>query len=81
MNDDQEQPRVRNPFRNEADAFRVLIMFVAGGALVVAAAVLISGLAGALVGLVLVAIGLWRAVGLVQTWRREGSDPRGERRP
>jgi UPF0716 family protein affecting phage T7 exclusion len=70
---------VRNPFRSEADAFRVLIMFVAAGALVVAVAVLISGLAGALLGLVLVAIGLWRAFGLVRTWSREGSDPHSDR--
>ena len=51
------------------------MMFVAGGALVVAAALLISGLAGALVAVVLLAYGLWRAIGLIQTWRREGSDP------
>jgi hypothetical protein len=69
--------RPRNPFRSEADAFRVLMMFVAGGALVVAATVLISGLAGALLGVVLLSYGLWRAIGLIQTWRREGSDPGG----
>jgi hypothetical protein len=51
------------------------MMFVAGGALVVAAALLINGLAAAVVALVLLAYGLWRAVGLIQTWRREGSDP------
>ena len=51
------------------------MMFVAGGALVVAATVLISGLAGALVGVLLLTYGLWRAIGLIQTWRREGSDP------
>jgi hypothetical protein len=73
----EPQRRPRNPFRSEADAFRVLMMFVAGGALVVAATVLISGLAGALVGVVLLAYGLWRAIGLIQTWRREGSDPGG----
>jgi hypothetical protein len=67
----------RNPFRSEADAFRVLMMVVAGGALVVAAAVLISGLAGVLVAAVLFAIAGWRAWGLLQTWRREGSDPHG----
>ena len=72
-----EQPP-RNPFRNEADAFRVLMMFVAGGALVVAVAVLVSGLAGALLGAVLLGIGLWRAIGLVQSWRREGSNPHDE---
>ena len=70
---DERPPR--NPFRSEADAFRVLMMFVAGGLLVVAAAVLISSLAGALLAVALLAFGLWRAVGLIQTWRREGSDP------
>jgi fatty acid desaturase len=72
------QQRVRNPFRNEADAFRVLMMVVAAGAAVVAAALLIGGLAGALLGVVLLLVGLWRAWGLLQTWRSEGSDP-GER--
>lgn len=67
--------RPRNPFRSEADAFRVLMMFVVAGALVVVAAVLIGGLAGVLVALVLLGVGAWRAWGLLQTWRREGSDP------
>jgi hypothetical protein len=69
------EQRPRNPFRSEADAFRLLMMFVAGGALVVAAALLISGLAGVIVASVLLAYGSWRAWGLFQTWRREGSDP------
>ena len=72
--------RVRNPFRSEADAFRVLMMVLAAGALVVAAALLVSGLAGALLALVLIGVGVWRAIGLVQTWRREGSDPHAEPR-
>lgn len=67
--------RARNPFRNEADAFRVLVMFVAAGVLVVAAALLIDPLAGVVVGLGLLAIGLWRSWGLLQSWRRLGSDP------
>jgi len=70
------EERVRNPLRNEADAFRVLMMFVAAGAVVVALAVLVSGLAGALAGLVLLAIGAWRVWGLLRTWQREGSEPR-----
>ena len=67
--------RPRNPFRSEADAFRVLMMVVAGGVLVVAVALLISSLAAVLLAAVLLAIGGWRAWGLLQTWRREGSDP------
>jgi len=68
--------RPRNPFRNEADAFRVLMMFVAAGALVIAVALLVGPLAGALLGLVLVCVGLWRAWGLLQSWRETGSEPR-----
>lgn len=59
----------RNPFRNEADAFRVLVMFVAAGALVVAAALLIGTLAGIVVALILLAVGAWRSWGLWQSWR------------
>jgi len=72
---DERPPR--NPFRNEADAFRVLMMFVAAGAIVVAVTLLTSPGVGFALALVLLAVGLWRAVGLIQTWRREGSAPRG----
>jgi hypothetical protein len=68
--------RPRNPFRNEADAFRVLMMFVAAGAAVIAVALLVDPLAGALLGVALVAVGLWRAWGLWQSWRETGSAPR-----
>jgi hypothetical protein len=67
--------RPRNPFRSEADAFRLLLMFVVAAAVVIAVALLVSSLAGALLGLVMVVIGLWRAWGLLQAWRRFGSDP------
>lgn len=67
--------RPRNPFRSEADAFRVLLMFVFAAAAVIAVALFVSSLAGALLGLVLVGVGLWRAWGLLQEWRRAGSDP------
>ncbi|MGH2983243.1 MAG: hypothetical protein ACRDK5_03150 [Solirubrobacterales bacterium] len=67
--------RPRNPLRSEADMFRVLLMFVVAGAAVIAVAVLVSSLAGALLALVLLVIGLWRAWGLLQEWRRYGSDP------
>jgi hypothetical protein len=75
----EERPP-RNPFRSEADAFRVLMMFVAAGVLVIAVALLISSLVAVLVAAVLLAIGGWRAWGLLQTWRREGSDPDPEAR-
>jgi hypothetical protein len=63
----------RNPLRNEADMFRVLIMFGVGAAIVIAVALLIGSLAGVIVLAVLVAIGLWRTWGLIQAWRRYGS--------
>ena len=70
--------RPRNPFRSEGDAFRVLMMVVGAGAVVVALTLLTRPLVGAIAGAVLVGVGLWRAWGLLQTWRRAGSDP-GER--
>ena len=63
----------RNPLRNEADMFRVLLMFGAGAAVVIVVALLIGSLAGAIVAAVLVAVGLWRTWGLIQDWRRYGS--------
>ena len=54
--------------------FRVLIMFGVGAAIVIAVALLIGSLAGAIVLAVLVAIGLWRTWQLVQDWRSYGSD-------
>jgi Flp pilus assembly protein TadB len=69
------ESRPRNPFRSEADAFRLLLICMAAAAAVIAVALLVSSLAGALLGLVLVGVGLWRAWGLLQRWRREGSEP------
>ncbi len=65
----------RNPLRNERDMFRVLIQFGVAAAVVIAVALLISSTAGAIVGAVLVAVGLWRTWQLIQDWRRYGSDP------
>jgi membrane protein CcdC involved in cytochrome C biogenesis len=67
--------RPRNPFRNEADAFRVLVITVIAGAIVVAVALLAGPLAGFLLALALIAIAAWRAAALFQRWRREGSAP------
>jgi hypothetical protein len=55
--------------------FRVLLMFVVAGAAVIAVALLVSSLAGFVLALVLLGVGLWRAWGLLQEWRRYGSDP------
>jgi hypothetical protein len=69
-----QDPRQRNPLRNEADMFRVLLMFILAAAIVIAVTVLTRPLVGALVGAVLVALGLWRTWGLIQDWRRYGSE-------
>ena len=58
----------RNPFRSEGDAFRILMTVVAAGALVVALALLTRPLVGALAGLVLVAIAIWRIWGWARHW-------------
>jgi UPF0716 family protein affecting phage T7 exclusion len=55
--------------------FRVLIMFVVAAAIVIAVALLFGSLAGAIVGVILVGVGLWRTWNLIQEWRRYGSDP------
>jgi hypothetical protein len=65
--------RPRNPFRSEADAFRLLLICVAAAAVVIAVALLVSSLAGALLGAVFVVIGLWRAFRVLQEWRQHGS--------
>lgn len=64
-----------NPLRRESDMFRVLILFVVAAAIVIAVALLFGSLAGAIVGVILIAIGLWRTWRLIQEWRRYGSDP------
>jgi UPF0716 family protein affecting phage T7 exclusion len=55
--------------------FRVLIMFVVAAAIVIGVALLFGSLAGLIVGVILLAIGLWRTWKLIQDWRRYGSDP------
>jgi UPF0716 family protein affecting phage T7 exclusion len=69
------EKKPRNPLRNEGDMFRVLIMFAVAAALVIGVALLVGSLAGAIVGAILVGIGLWRTWKLIQDWRRYGSDP------
>jgi UPF0716 family protein affecting phage T7 exclusion len=64
----------RNPLKRESDMFRVLLMFAVAAAIVIAVALLISSLAGAIVGAILLGIGLWRTWSLIQEWRRYGSD-------
>jgi hypothetical protein len=64
---DQEE-RFRNPFRNEADAFRVLVMILLAAGVVIAAAELVGSWLGAALGLVAIAIGVYATIG----WLRQG---------
>jgi UPF0716 family protein affecting phage T7 exclusion len=70
-----QEPRPRNPLKRESDMFRVLIMFAVAAAIVIAVALIFGSLAGAIVGAILLTIGLWRTWNLIQDWRRYGSDP------
>jgi uncharacterized membrane protein len=54
--------------------FRVLIQFGIGAAIVIVVALLFGSLPGAIVGAILVGIGLWRTWQLIQDWRRYGSE-------
>jgi hypothetical protein len=66
----------RNPFRNEADAFRVLVIVIAATAVVVAVTLVAGTAPGFFLALVLLAVGLWRSIGLIRDWSRRGSAPR-----
>lgn len=70
-----QEPRPHNPLKRESDMFRVLIMFAVAAAIVIAVALIFGSLAGAIVGGILLAIGLWRTWNLIRDWRRYGSDP------
>jgi UPF0716 family protein affecting phage T7 exclusion len=73
--DESPTNRPHNPLKRESDMFRVLIMFVVAAAIVITVALLFGSLAGAIVGAILIAIGLRRTWSLIQDWRRYGSDP------
>ncbi len=58
----------RNPFQNESDAFRLLVMILAGFGVVIAASEIVGTWLGLTLGLILIAIGLYAAIG----WLRVG---------
>jgi hypothetical protein len=70
------EDRPRNPFRSEADAFRVLVIVVAATAVLVAVTLLTTPLVGALLMVALLAVAAWRFWGLLRDWRQRGSEPR-----
>ncbi len=57
------EKELRNPFQSEEDAFRILVMIIAVAVIVIACAVLISATLGAILGVIAIAVGLWRAGG------------------
>jgi hypothetical protein len=65
---------MRNPFRNEGDAVRIVVMIVVAGAIVIASALLISSTVGAVLALVAILIGAWATVG----WLRVALSARDE---
>ena len=59
-----DEDRLRNPFSNEGDAFRLLVIVLASGLVVVLLAALVSrvaalALAGVLLAIACVRIGIW----------------------
>ena len=73
------EPEMRNPFRSEADAFRILVMIVVAGAIVIAAAVLVGSWLGVTLALIGFAIGVketigWLRVGLGEPDEEQDSD-------
>lgn len=67
----------RNPLRNEADAFRVLVMILLAAAIVIAAAEIVGSWLGAILGLIAIAIGLYATIG----WLRVGLGERDDEDP
>jgi hypothetical protein len=65
---------MRNPFRNEGDAFRIVVMIVVAGAIVIAAALLISSTVGAILALIAILLGAWATIG----WLRVALSARDE---
>ncbi len=70
----EEEREWRNPFKNEGDAFRILVMFMIAAGLVIAAAELIGSWAGLLLGAVAALIGLWAAASWLRVGLRENDD-------
>lgn len=68
MADETPEKEWRNPLQNESDAFRVLVMILAGFGVVVAASEIVGSWLGLTLGLILIGIGLYFTIG----WLRVG---------
>ena len=72
-----EEKQARNPFRSEADAFRVLVIIVIVAAIVIAAALLVGSWLGFVLALIAIALGIRSTIG----WLRDGLAEREEGPP
>lgn len=72
---------MRNPFKSEEDAFRVLVIIVAAAVIVIAAAVLISSTVGAILAAIAIALGLWKTVGWLMVALGEPDEDDGQGTP
>jgi len=63
-----DSERLRNPLRNERDAFRLLTQIFAGALVVVVVAAIISRTAALIVGVALLGLGAWRAARWLRAW-------------
>jgi hypothetical protein len=66
---------MRNPFRNESDAFRVLVMILVAAAIVLAAAELVGSWLGVVLGLIAICAGIWATLGWLREALGENEDP------
>lgn len=80
MTEPSPKPEMRNPFRSEADAFRLLVIIVVAAAIVIAGALLVGSWLGAILGLIAVALGLKATVGWLRVGLQEPEEepPEGE---
>jgi fatty acid desaturase len=67
-----------NPIRSEADAFRMVVIVVCAAAAVIALTLLAGALWGALLGLLLIGVGVWLAVRTYLVWLGEGEATESE---
>lgn len=70
----EPEKEMRNPFRSEADAFRILVMIMVAAAIVIAATIVIGSWLGAILAVLAFALGLYSAAG----WLRVGLGERTE---
>lgn len=73
-----EQGEWRNPLRNEADAFRVLVMILVAAAIVIAAAEIVGSWLGVILGLIAIALGLYATFGWLRVGLGERDDDSGD---